>query len=98
MPNEWRFRARKGPWIAVTIEAALYCNNDFVLKQAALDGLGIGLFPHFFVARELANGSLVQALPSYDMPALSINAVYASRRQLPPKVRAFVDFLGEALG
>ena len=97
-PNEWRFRARKGPWIAVTMEAALYCNNDFVLKQAALDGLGIGMFPRFFVARELEHGSLVQALPDYEMPALSINAVYASRRHLAPKVRAFVDYLAEALG
>ena len=97
MPNEWRFRGRKGPWIAVTIDAALYCNNDFVLKQAAMDGLGIGLFPRFFVARELDERQLAQVLPSYDMPALSISAVYASRRHLPPKVRAFVDFLAEGL-
>jgi len=97
VPNEWRFRARKGPWIAVTIDAALYCNSDFVLKQAALDGMGIALFPHFFVARELDAGQLVQALPAYDMPALAISAVYASRRHVPPKVRAFVDFLAEAL-
>jgi DNA-binding transcriptional LysR family regulator len=97
VPNEWRFRARKGPWIAVTIEAALYCNNDFLLKQAALDGLGIALFPRFFVARELTEGMLVEALPGYDMPTLSINAVYATRRHVPVKVRAFVDFLVEAL-
>jgi len=96
-PNEWRFRARKGPWIAVTIDAAMYCNSDFVLKQAALDGLGIALFPRFFVARELDEGTLLEALPGYDMPALSVNAVYASRRHVPPKVRAFVEFLAEAL-
>ena len=98
MPNEWRFRARKGPWIAVTIDAALYCNNDFALKQAALDGLGIAMFPRFFVASELDSGKLVQVLPGYDMPALTISAVYATRRHVPPKVRAFVDFLAEALG
>ena len=97
MPNEWRFRARKGPWVAVTVESALYCNNDFVLKQAALDGLGVGVFPRFFIARELAERSLVEALPDYDMPALSVSAVYASRRHVPPKVRAFIDFTAEAL-
>jgi len=97
MPNEWRFRARKGSWIAVTIDAALYCNNDFALKQAALDGLGIGVFPRFFVARELDDGRLRHVLPAYGMPALSINAVYASRRHLAPKVRAFVDFMAESL-
>ena len=92
-PNDWRFRAPKGRWIAVTVACPLYCNNDFVLKQAALDGLGIGLFPRFFVADELADGRLVRALPAYEMDGLSINAVYASRRNLAPKVRAFVDFL-----
>ena len=97
MPNEWRFRAPRGRWTAVTVAGPVYCNNDFVLKQAALDGLGVALFPRFFVARELADGRLVQALPKFDTPALSINVVYASRHNLPPKVRAFVDFLAERL-
>ncbi len=97
MPNEWRFRPPKGRWIAARIECALYCNSDFVLKQAALDGVGLALFPRFFVARELADGRLAQALPSYGGPELSISAVYVSRRNLLPKVRAFVDFLAERL-
>lgn len=98
MPNEWRFRPPKGRrWIAARIECALYCNSDFVLKQAALDGVGLALFPRFFVARELADGRLAQALPAYGTPELSINLVYVSRRNLLPKVRAFVDFLVERL-
>ncbi len=97
MPNEWRFRPPKGRWIAARIECALYCNSDFVLKQATLDGVGLALFPRFFVARELENGRLVQALPGYGTHELSISAVYVSRRNLLPKVRAFVDFLAERL-
>lgn len=97
MPNEWRFRPPKGRWIATRIECPIYCNSDFVLKQAALDGVGLAQFPRFFVARELADGRLVQALPGYGTPELSINAVYVSRRNLLPKVRAFVDFLAERL-
>lgn len=97
MPNEWRFRAPKGRWVTARIACPVYCNSDFVLKQAALDGVGLALFPRFFVARELADGRLVQALPGYGTPELSINAVYVSRRNLLPKVRAFVDFLAERL-
>jgi DNA-binding transcriptional LysR family regulator len=97
MPNEWRFRPPGGRWIAARIDCALYCNGDFVLKQAALDGVGLALFPRFFVARELADGRLAQALTAYATPELSINAVYVSRRNLLPKVRAFVDFLAERL-
>jgi DNA-binding transcriptional LysR family regulator len=97
-PNEWRFRPPRGRWIAVTIRSALRCNNDFALKQAALDGLGIAMFPSFFAERELADGRLQAVLAGYDTGDLSINIVYASRRHPPPKVRAFVDFLVERFG
>jgi DNA-binding transcriptional LysR family regulator len=94
-PNEWRFRPPRGRWVAVTVASALRSNNDFVLKQAALDGLGLGMFPSFFVERELADGRLRQVLADCETPAASINVVYATRRQLLPKVRAFVDFMAE---
>lgn len=97
IPDEWRFRAPKGRWIAARIACPITCNSDFVLKQAALDGVGLAYFPRFFVARELEDGQLVQALAGYGTPALSINLVYASRRNLLPKVRAFVDFLAGRL-
>lgn len=97
-PNEWRFRPPRGRWIAVTVASSLRSNSDFVLKQAALDGLGLGMFPSFFVERELAEGRLQRALADCETPAASINVVYATRRHLLPKVRAFVDFMAERFG
>lgn len=97
-PNEWRLRPARGRWIAVTVGSTLRSNNDFVLKQAAVDGLGLGMFPDFFIERELADGRLQRVLADCETPAASINAVYATRRHLLPKVRAFVDFLVERIG
>jgi DNA-binding transcriptional LysR family regulator len=97
-PNEWRFRPPRGRWIAVTVGSSLRCNNDFALKQAALDGLGIGMFPSFFVEREVAEGRLQRVLADCGTGELSINVVYASRRHLLPKARVFVDFLVERFG
>ncbi|HUR41910.1 MAG TPA: LysR family transcriptional regulator [Verrucomicrobiae bacterium] len=97
-PNEWRLRPPRGRWIAVTVASSLRSNSDFVLKQGVLDGLGLGMFPNFFVERELAEGRLRQALADCETSAASINVVYASRRQLLPKVRAFVDFMAERFG
>jgi len=96
-PNEWRLRAPNGRWVTVDVKGPLRCNNDFVIKQATLDGLGIAFFPSFFVEKEIADGRLVRILKDYDGPAFFIQAVYASRHHLPPKVRAFVDFLIEKL-
>ncbi len=97
-PNEWRFRAPKGRWLTVTVHSTIRCNNDFALKQFALDGLGIVFFPRFFVENELASGKLVQVLEDYPGPDLSINAVYETRRHLLPKVRSFLNFLTERFG
>ena len=60
-------------WIARWLKhermvAHLRCNNDFALKQFTLDGLGLALFPRFFVERELESGKLVQAIPDYPPP------------------------------
>jgi len=97
-PNEWRLRAPNGRWVNVGVNGPIRSNNDFVLKQAAIDGLGIAFFPAFFVERDIVDGRLVPILKDCDGPAFFIQAVYASRHHLPPKVRAFVDFLVEYLG
>ena len=57
-PNEWRLRGVKGRSVTVTVRSTIRCNNDFALKQFALDGLGIAFFPRFFVEAELASGKL----------------------------------------
>ena len=104
MPHEWRFRRRtrrggegRGRWVSVPVKGALRCNDDTALKQWLLEGLGIRLFPRFFVERELKQGRVVELLPDWEPPVLAINAVFATRQHLAPKVRAFVDFLVERL-
>jgi DNA-binding transcriptional LysR family regulator len=97
-PNEWRFHSPRGQRIAVTIKSPIRCNNDFALKQFALDGLGLAVFPRFFVEQELASGRLVQVLADYPAPELAMHAVYETRRHLLPKLRAFLGFLGERFG
>lgn len=104
-PLEWRFRRRArrgaaggaGRWTSVTVRGALRCNDDTALKQWLLEGLGIRQFPRFFVERELRQGRVVELLPGWESPQLTISAVFATRQHLAPKVRAFVDFLVERL-
>jgi DNA-binding transcriptional LysR family regulator len=92
-PKEWRFRNARGRWIAVNVNGPIRCNNDIALKRAMLDGLGLRQIPRFIVKPELDRGDLVEVLTDYESPPLNIYAVYATRRQLSPKVRVFVDFL-----
>jgi DNA-binding transcriptional LysR family regulator len=47
-----------------------------VTRSAVRDGLGIARMPKFFVARDLAEGTLQRVLPRFDLPGFSATALY----------------------
>jgi LysR family transcriptional regulator AphB len=70
--------------------------NDFtLLRNLAMQDGGITLLPGYFV--ENKSTSLVPVLPQYVGRNVNIYAVYASRKGMTPKLRAFIDFLTEQL-
>ena len=56
---------------------------------------GLGLFQSFELGLEpwLDSGRLVTVLDDWAEERFPLHAYYASRRQLPGKVRAFLDFI-----
>jgi DNA-binding transcriptional LysR family regulator len=95
MRDTWTFRDAAGRERTVRVAGSLNSNNGDLNVAAAVQGLGIAMEPDFIVGVELRNGALVPVLGSFEAPALPIYAVYPSRRFLPAKVRAFVDFLAD---
>jgi DNA-binding transcriptional LysR family regulator len=95
--EEWRFRGG-GREHVVPVSGNFHANNGDLLRLAARDGLGIAVQPSFIVGEDLRAGTLVQVLADFPPPPLTVYAVYASRRHLPAKVRALVDFLAGAFG
>ena len=91
--NLWHFRDSNGRDHEVRIAAAAHANNGRMLTAMAAAGMGITCEPDFIVAPEVRAGQLVPILRGFTPPLGEIYAVYASRRHLSAKVRAFVDFL-----
>lgn len=87
-----------GRALGTRVPMRLRANNGDVLLQAAIDGLGIGVFPSFIAHRALAEGRLRAILTDYPLPESALYAVYPSRRHLPARVRSLVDFLAEQIG
>jgi DNA-binding transcriptional LysR family regulator len=96
--NVWRFTARDGREIPVAVSGSMRINNGIVLAEAALAGRGVLVTPSFYVAPMLRDGRLKRILTDYRLPDLGIHAVYPQRTHVPPKVRAFVDFLAQRFG
>lgn len=61
-------------------------------------GLGIAQFPRYHLAGALANGQLKEILPSTPPPSLPITVLYPPHRQMPARLRVFVDWLVEVMG
>jgi DNA-binding transcriptional LysR family regulator len=92
--SEWRLR-RDGQTVKVPVHGPLQSNEVAVIRQAALEGLGIAMLPTYFISTDLAQGRLVRLLPAYEPETLGIHAVYLSRQHQPLLLRVMLDFLAE---
>ncbi len=69
-----------------------------MVKQAALEHMGVARLANFLVADALASGALVPLLDTYlDKSSRWIYAVYPNRQYLPLKVRVFIDAVRNTL-
>jgi DNA-binding transcriptional LysR family regulator len=67
------------------------------LKEMALHGAGITVLPRLSVQREIDDGRLVHVLPAHVWPSVSLFLLHRGGRFVPPKVRAFLDFMRQSL-
>ncbi|HEV2681687.1 MAG TPA: LysR family transcriptional regulator [Rhodanobacter sp.] len=94
----WRFDDGRGGEIAQRVDGRFESNLGELLRDAVVAGLGVAVHSVWHVHEELRAGRLQVLLPDYPLAATGIHAVMPQRRLVPPRVRAFVDFLAERLG
>jgi DNA-binding transcriptional LysR family regulator len=96
----WRLTSKRGASgksEAIRIKGPLTTNDGEIAVNWALEGHGIVMRAEWDIKDYLADGRLVTVLPDYATPAADIYAVYAQRHQFSTRIRAFVDFLADAL-
>jgi DNA-binding transcriptional LysR family regulator len=94
-PMVWKLAHPKRGDIVVPVEPRLAGNDAVMLKQAAVDGLGIVALPSYICREELGLGRLERILPDWSAGEANVTAVIPFRHGLLPSVRAFIDFLVE---
>jgi DNA-binding transcriptional LysR family regulator len=67
------------------------------LRQAVLAGLAISVLPDWLVRDDVAASRLVRVLPRWSAPDLPLNVIYFSERNLPARVRAFIEWATRAM-
>ena len=72
-------------------------NNSDACNAACLAGLGLIQAPEIGVREHLARGALVEVLPDYRPEPMSVSLLYAHRRNLPKRVRVFMEWVASVL-
>jgi DNA-binding transcriptional LysR family regulator len=91
-PHPWKF-CRADQVLDVDVKGSLTVNDPALALRAALDGMGIVQLPEMWIAPLVAEGRLVRLLSGWSPRRTEFSVFYSSRRHLPIKVRALVDFL-----
>ncbi len=92
----WEF-SRGGKDIEVDVDGPLVTNNAPLMIDAAVRGLGLAHVFEDSVRDELASGKLIAVLENWCPPFPGFYLYYPSRRQMPLKLRVFIDFLQQRL-
>lgn len=96
--DQWQLTGPDGQTTTVQVDGRIDSNQGELLRDAAVAGLGIALHSIWHICDDLRAGRLQVVLPDYALPDTGIHALMPQRRLVPPRVRAFVDFMAEKLG
>jgi DNA-binding transcriptional LysR family regulator len=84
--------------VQVRIAPRMIANSAMAVHRAALSGGGLAVLSHILVDADVKAGRLLKLMPEFPPTRLPISVVYPSRRNIPQRVRAVLDFLVEAVG
>jgi len=79
--------------VVLKVSGNMGCNDGQVLHEWALAGKGLAWRSMWEVGSAIEAGKLQTVLGQHAAPGNDIYAVFAQRRHLPLRIRAFVDFL-----
>jgi DNA-binding transcriptional LysR family regulator len=94
--ESWRL-VRDGADLNIEVPATVVINTIEPLITMAERGAGLACLPTFAVRRQLADGSLIAVLDRHMEEVGTFRMLWPSGRSQTPRLRAFVDFMGQHL-
>jgi DNA-binding transcriptional LysR family regulator len=95
--SDWRFR-QSGRWSVMRPGTVTRVNNGIVMRDAALDGLGIALLPTFFFYDLLPSRKLRVVDVGAEAESATISIAYPNDRRVSAKVLALISHLRTTFG
>jgi DNA-binding transcriptional LysR family regulator len=86
-----------GGFRLLPMSGPIVVNSSDAYQAACLAGLGLIQAPVIGVREGIAGGQLVEVLPQFRPEPMPVSLLYAHRRNLPKRVRVFMDWVAEIL-
>lgn len=100
--NRWVFRQSGGRTFEVGVRGRVKASSSIALRDLARNGVGAALLGDWLVEEDLTIGTLVDLFPTHAVTATEFETaawlLYPSRKFLPAKTRAVIEFLRARLG
>jgi DNA-binding transcriptional LysR family regulator len=95
----WNFvnKSNKTKHRLSTVEGKVVINNIGVARELAIGGVGLGMLPNIMCKNDVKANRLVRILPDWEGPPMHATALILSRKGIPNKTRALLDFLSDRL-
>jgi len=97
-PEVWPFTTKSGQKIQTQVTSRVLCNNSEMMISLCLAGQGIIRMPLFNLSEEVNKGLLVPIFEDFMPVNIGVYLVYPSRKNMPAKVKCFIDYIVEKLG
>lgn len=82
--------------VELKVNTRMEATSTAILRQAAIDGLGIACLPVISIKEQIESGELIHIFKDFaGFPKKEIFAVYPSKKHLSQKMRVFLDYLKE---
>lgn len=94
----WQFVNTKGGFETITVNGHYRVNSGEMALRAAVSGVGFAILSREACQSSIADGRLIEVEFELSAAPLHLFALYSSRRYLPSKTRAFLDFIQQGLG
>jgi len=95
--THWDFESPEGI-LRIAIKGRLMLDSGEALINATRAGHGVAIQPVELVMPFIEEGSLIQVLGDFNIPARPLHILHAPDRRLTPKVRSFLNFASDYFG
>ncbi|AQS35408.1 transcriptional regulator, LysR family [Shewanella psychrophila] len=97
LPKKYQIQNSYGDKFKLNISPFISCNSNLGVLKLIKQGLGIGILPSYLAQPQIASKHLVHILSDYHLQKGVVYATHPFNDVIPPKVKAFLDFIQERL-